>query len=124
MISTPLGANPCVAFDPSAKVFALGMKGSIRLYSIQDMTNGPFLAQNVIDGVLLTNQPEWTKIEFSNDGKYILVSTRGNVLYLLDAFEGKLLHRLVGHINPMGISLQGCFTPDAKYVLCGKCNSC
>jgi COMPASS component SWD2 len=83
------------------------------------MTAGPFLQETVVDPVLPLNQPEWCKIEFSNDGKYILVSTRGACLYILDSFDGSIRRRLTGHSNPMGLPLQGCFTPDAKFVMCG-----
>lgn len=35
--------------------------------------------------------PDWTKLEFSNDGSKILVATNGAGHYVLDAFEGKLM---------------------------------
>lgn len=53
-------------------------------------------------------------------GKYLLVSTNSNYLLLVDAFNGKVIHRLVGHLNDNNTPLEGSFTPDAKYVICGS----
>lgn len=125
-------SNPLVAFDPSGLVFALGMgNNSIRMYSFRNHGAGPFLSQFLQDPirkrllrltlcylVMGASTPEWTKLTFSNDGKYLLISTRANVLYLLDAFKATLIHRLTGHVNS-GASLEGSFTPDCKYVICG-----
>jgi hypothetical protein len=61
----------------------------------------------------------WHHIEFSNDGKYILVSTLGPYLYLIDAFDGSTKRILRGHENDGDLPLKATFTPDAKFVLCG-----
>jgi COMPASS component SWD2 len=121
MIETGGLPNPLVAFDPSGSVLALGLSNStIRLFSMKERGKGPFFSQPVNDPMRPNPPPEWTKISFSNDGKYLLISTKSNVIYLLDAFTGALLHRLTGHLNAAGIYLEASFTPDAKYVLCGK----
>lgn len=69
--------------------------------------------------------PDWIKMEFSNDGKLILIGTRGECHYLLDAFTGELQSRLTGQIpvngDPKSItSGDVCFTPDARYVIGGN----
>ena len=39
---------------------------------------------------------------------------------LLDAFDGKPLQTFGGHLNNKGVALDGCFSPDSKYVLSGS----
>jgi len=84
----------------------------------------------------------WTKLEFSNDGKHILVGTRGNGHFLLDAFEGILkayLRKLEGsgkraapgegnveaYRDPSSFETSGdcCFSPDGRFVLSGAKNN-
>ncbi|KAJ3273288.1 WD repeat-containing protein 82 [Terramyces sp. JEL0728] len=118
-INTESAINPLVAFDPSAQVLALGTGNStIRMYSMKNYGQGPFLSQ-LLEDTLVAVPPQWTRLQFSNDGKYILISTNSNVLYLVDAYDAVIVHRLMGHSNPLNIPLEGCFTPDAKFVMCG-----
>jgi COMPASS component SWD2 len=114
------GKNPCIAIDPSAKVFALGLgNNSIRMYSFGEAGSGPFLSEPFNDN-MRPHPVDWVKMEFSNNGKYLLISTNSNVCYLLDALKGTLLHRLTGHLNTLGVPLEANFTPDGNFVLCGK----
>ena len=39
---------------------------------------------------------------------------------LLDAFDGKPLQTFAGHLNNKGVPIDGCFTPDSKFVLSGS----
>ena len=64
--------------------------------------------------------PEWSSIKISNDGENILIATKGEVLYIVDAFEGSLKARLKGHMNRTGLSLDANFTPCGKYVYSGS----
>ena len=66
--------------------------------------------------------PEFSKLEFSNDGKGILVGTTGGVHYVLDAFAGGIKARLVDHAAntlPGLSSGDVCFTPDGRHVVGG-----
>jgi len=121
VIQTGGQRNALLAYDPSGKVFALGLgNNSVRMYNLQTEGSGPFLSKSVIDPLKPSFQPEWTKISFSNDGKYLLISTVAGVLYLLDAFECEIVHRFSGHLNSAGVAFEASFTPDAKFVLCGS----
>lgn len=83
----------------------------------------------------------WTKLEFSNDGNSILVGTKGNGHFLLDAFEGTLkayLRKPSGGTRRLapgetsaanGASMETskldssgdcCFTPDGRFILSGS----
>jgi COMPASS component SWD2 len=67
--------------------------------------------------------PEFSRLEFSNDGKSILVGTNGGVHYILDAFAGGIKARLIDHSpsNLPGLSSGDvCFTPDGRYVVGGN----
>lgn len=73
----------------------------------------------------------WNKLEFSNDGKHLLIGTDFHGHFLLDAFEGDLKAFLVGKTGVTGraapVSNTGkplgqgdvCFTPDGRYVIGG-----
>lgn len=83
----------------------------------------------------------WNKLEFSNDGKHLLLGTSGNSHFLLDAFDGHVKANLrrdrggvrrlgPGDHNPENMDPTSneflfpgtgdcCFSPDGKYVLSG-----
>ncbi len=61
-------------------------------------------------------------LKFSNDGNYILLSTNGPFIYLMDAYEGKIVHVLNDHVDHSCIGFDACFSPDANYILSGKVN--
>lgn len=95
-------------------------------------------------------QGDWTKLEFSNDGKKLLVATSGPGHYVLDAFDGPLIAYLpktnggtsrippsvrariapVTPVTPSQSSRTGngnvtgtgdaCFSPDGRYVVGGS----
>ena len=75
---------------------------------------------------------EWTKLEFSNDGKSLLIASNAPSGHLLlDAFSGDLKAFCTRPINPTnlraapgdpGTSGQGdaCFSADGRYVIGGS----
>lgn len=132
------------AYDPSATVIAIASAAtqSILLYDVRNYDKPPFATFDLQETEQRAGRAHgqrqadgWTSLEFSNNGKYILLGTNGPGHYLLDAFEGDLkgyLHRPMGPapFPPVltareGISrhdsngLQGdaCFSPDGRYVV-------
>lgn len=59
-------------------------------------------------------------MKFSYDGAYILLSTTDNVIVLIEAFEGKMMHKFTGNFNESGSLLEAGFSPDSKYVITGS----
>lgn len=109
----------CAAYDPSGLVFAVGMNSnSVRLYDIKEYANGPFSTFSV-DMQPAGLHCAWYDIEFSKNGKLILISTFGNVMFIIDAFDGILNKVLKGHSNIDGSPIRASFTPDAQYVVAG-----
>ena len=39
---------------------------------------------------------------------------------LVDAFTGHPLQTFAGHLNNKGLPIDGCFSPDSKYVFAGS----
>ncbi|CAK7265605.1 hypothetical protein SEPCBS57363_001668 [Sporothrix epigloea] len=134
------------AWDPSGKIFAIGSPaaGSVLLYDHRNYTKAPFSVFDVVEQCSAVEKRNllqgWTKLEFSNDGKHLLVGTRGAGHFLLDAFSGKLKAFLrktgeparragVGEgsgssgttVDPVRLESSGdcCFTPDGRYVMGG-----
>lgn len=137
------------AYDPSATVIAIASPPtqSILLYDLRNFDKPPFATFDLLDTERRFAHSHgqrqadgWTSLEFSNNGKYILVGTNGPGHYLLDAFDGDLkayLHRPAGpapfptQVNASkdgsaatpgrhdAASLQGdaCFSPDGRYVI-------
>ena len=155
------------AFDPSATVFAVASPGtsSVLMYDLRNYDKAPFATFDVLKAETThnprlmapaarsglsgaSNPGRWTSVEFSNDGKLLLLGTAsGNGHYLLDAFSGavsafcalkkppssltestagpdKSLRLAPGNLPlASGNAVRGqgnvCFTPDARYVVGG-----
>lgn len=108
----------CIAYDPSGLVFALGNPDNfeIGLYNLTQLKSGPFLVVKVKQ-----NFNKWNKLEFSNDGKYLLLASSVGRQLILDAFDGTELFEL-GGTKPFPLrefmdSGSACFTPDGKFTL-------
>ncbi|KAF1815200.1 WD repeat-containing protein-like protein [Eremomyces bilateralis CBS 781.70] len=100
-----LRAPSLAAYDPSASVIAVASPSSqtVLLYDLRNYDKPPFASFDLggLERRLLSPQSshqkslsDWTKIEFTNDGKSILVGTAGAGHFLIDAFDGSLRHFL------------------------------
>lgn len=130
-ISTPYLA----AFDPSASVLAIASQStsSVLLYDARNYDKSPFSTFDLAKYEELytptTRGRTWTRLEFSNDGKYLLVGTDYHGHFVLDAFDGRLKAFLIGKSGSSGraapISSTGkplgqgdvCFTQDGRFVV-------
>lgn len=137
-----LEAPLLTAYDPSASVIAVAsaMAQTICLYDLKNYDRPPFATFDLyeIEKRLSATHGQhlargWTGMEFSNNGKSLLLSTNGPGHYVLDAFSGDLMHYLhrpsgsTSHPAPgddtsQGPYLQGdaCFSPDGRYVVGGN----
>ncbi|KAA8652580.1 hypothetical protein EYZ11_002371 [Aspergillus tanneri] len=124
-----------VAFDPSASVIAIATQStsSILLYDFRNYDKAPFstfdLAPYEEKYTPSTRGRAWTRLEFSNDGKFLLVGTDYHGHFILDAFDGTVKTFLVGRNGSPGraapVSTTGkplgqgdaCFSPDGRFVL-------
>ncbi|POR37122.1 WD repeat-containing protein 82 [Tolypocladium paradoxum] len=142
--------NPSLAaYDPSGTVFAVACpsSGSVLLYDARNYDKAPFATVDIVEHARGID-PQfvvkgWTKLEFSNDGKSLLVGTKGSGHFLLDAFEGSLkanLHKPLGGTrrqapgeaaamvngsampDPTSFDSSGdcCFAPDGRFVISGS----
>jgi len=131
------------AWDPSGQIFGIGSpsSGSILLYDHRNY-KVPFSTFDVVEqcGTAdATNVMQgWTKLAFSNDGKHILLGTKGYGHFLIDAFDGTLKAFLrkpeasarrpaVGEgnlsasdVSALETSGDCSFTPDGRYVVSGS----
>ncbi|KAL9625976.1 MAG: hypothetical protein Q9204_007682, partial [Flavoplaca sp. TL-2023a] len=129
------------AYDPSATVIAVASAStsSILLYDVRNYDKPPFATFDMRQydpppAPGGSNIPEWTKLEFSNDGKSLLVTTnhvQGHLL--LDAFSGELKAHLPRPYQPTWGILRSApsmtpsksplgqgdtsFSPDGRYVV-------
>lgn len=82
------------AYDPSATVIAVASSStsSILLYDLRNYHSEPFTVFDIRPHEVVPNgPPSWTRLEFSNDGKSLLLATNNATGHLLlDAFDGKL----------------------------------
>jgi COMPASS component SWD2 len=136
------------AWDPSGNVFAVASPTaqSVLLYDFRNFDRAPFSTFDLLahshEVIPNAMSKGWNKIEFSNDGKSILLGTTGTGHILIDAFTGQLkailrrdrggVRRLgAGEHNPEHIDHHSsdwlypstgdsCFTPDGRYVMSGS----
>ncbi|EPS32491.1 hypothetical protein POX_d05349 [Penicillium oxalicum] len=127
-----------VAFDPSASVIAIASQAtsSILLYDFRNYDKAPFSTFDLAPYEEMytpsTRGRAWTRLEFSNDGKYLMVGTDYHGHYILDAFDGTIKAFLTGKSGSPGraapISTTGkplgqgdaCFTTDGRFVIGGN----
>ncbi|RPB29825.1 WD40 repeat-like protein [Terfezia boudieri ATCC MYA-4762] len=121
------------AFDPSGIIFAVATPHSappsILLYDLRNYDKQPFATFPLPDTKYLQStrqaMPTWSKLEFSNDGKNLLLGTTGNHHYIIDSFKGSLVTRLIRDRGPpkrqnghtWGTSGDVCWAPDARFVI-------
>ncbi|CAI2351175.1 unnamed protein product [Caenorhabditis sp. 36 PRJEB53466] len=112
-----LAATPIATFDPEGLLFAAGLdNNTVKLYDLRSFDKGPFSSFPVANETDL----EWTAMRFSPCGKYILICTNGNQLFLLDAFSGVIRHALSEHQNIQKLPLLASFTPDSSHIMVGS----
>jgi COMPASS component SWD2 len=106
-----LPGRPVANFDPDGLIFGAGINSeTIKLYDLRSFEKvkvsfhfecGPKIFLNLllqIKGpfsnfkIAKEKDIEWTGLKFSPDGKYVLISTNGSVIKLVDSFTGNLLH--------------------------------
>lgn len=133
-----LHAPYLAAYDPSATVIAIASPPTqtVLLYDLRNYDKPPFatfdlqpMEQRFTPG---SAGRGWTKLEFSNDGKSLVVGTNGPGHFVLDAFEGKLTHYALREAGNSGRRAPGefssappgqgdiCFTPDGRYLIGGS----
>lgn len=123
------------AYDPTATVMAIASPSTqaILLYDVRNFDKAPFATFDLAEAERKycpnTQGRAWTKLEFSNDGKWLLLGTDFHGHFLLDSFEGAVAAFLSGKTDGSGraapISTTGkplgqgdvCFSQDAKYVI-------
>ncbi|KAK6462340.1 WD40-repeat-containing domain protein [Scheffersomyces coipomensis] len=131
-----VGQSSIIAFDPWGMIFVVGRypdpnssskTGTVSFYDVKTLDKAPFLQANV---EILPKQ-KWTKIEFSNNGKLVLIVTDSPVHYILDSFSGQLITTL--QLDPKSeesfngdwfsfeypSSGSATFSPCGKFVLAG-----
>ncbi|KAF9206328.1 member of Set1p complex, histone methyl transferase [Haplosporangium sp. Z 27] len=124
-------ARPAIAFDPSGLVFAVATGNSLRLYDVKVFDQGPFDSAVIGQSLPLPMGHAMsicaTQLEFSSDGKNILVTTASDAHYIVDAYKpANTRFRLVGHYYNYTESEtfhsggEACWTPDGKCVVSGS----
>lgn len=138
------------AYDASASVIAIASPPAqtVALYDLRNFDKPPFTTFDVLDKEnQFRSQGQrggdgWVGLEFSNNGKYMLIATNGPGHYILDAFSGDLIHYLqkpngadYSHYapgadlssvpsgegsTPSFIQSSACFSPDGRYVIGGN----
>ena len=131
------------AYDPSGSVIAIASPvcQTVHLYDLKNYDKPPFATFDLYD---IERKQEsqgqkggegWMGMEFSNNGKFVLISTTGPGHYILDAFSGELKHYLhrpsgsaarpapgdpLNESNPTYLQADACFTPDGQFVIGGN----
>ena len=142
-LATEAPSSIQVAIDPQGMVFGVGLDNrTIRMYDIRNYGQGPFslfqlqlspssnassrLSTRYNHALSEANYAsvEWNSLQFSPDGKDILISCKDTGLVLIDSFDGYVKERFEGNTNDELLPLEGCFSPDGNWVLCGSSDGC
>jgi COMPASS component SWD2 len=119
---------------------------TVLLYDVRNYDKPPFAIWDMteLEQRFLGHQKgEWTKIEFTNDGKNLLLATNGSGHFILDAFSGDITHFCYRKAGPSGRLSAGasssnhnasvtngntpvvgqgdvCLSPDGQYLIGGS----
>lgn len=108
--------SPLSCFDPEGLVIVVAEDSqSIKLYDRRNLMTPLIIAPDTFK-----SDYNWTSLTFSPDGGTILLSTDGSLMTLIDAFSLESKHDLTGYPNNSSLRIQGDFSLDSKYVLCGS----
>ncbi|EFA83078.1 hypothetical protein PPL_03866 [Heterostelium album PN500] len=109
--------RPAVSYDPEGLILATAVSANtIKLFDARNYDRGPFMSF-----VIQYNNPvEWTSMKFSNDGKYILLTTTENTIFLIDSFYGQTVQTFTSFTNDNASVMEASFTPDTQYVIAGS----
>jgi COMPASS component SWD2 len=130
------------AYDPAALVMAIAspLTHFILMYDIRNYDQGPFAEWDMQphERRFLSGGGEWSKLEFTNDGVHLILSTTGAGHFVIDAFDGQLIyfaHRQAGHSGRLGPAARSgradgisptvgqgdtAVSPDGQYLLGGS----
>jgi WD40 repeat protein len=110
-------------FDDTGKVIASvsyesnekSMKSQvnfINLYETEWISKGHFK-------IFKLEEPEIKQLKFTPDGQHLICTTSDNLILVLDAYEGHIIHRLTGEISENDIYLKIDISADSQYVASG-----
>ncbi|KAH7575898.1 hypothetical protein JRO89_XS02G0248700 [Xanthoceras sorbifolium] len=107
--------RPATAYDEQGQVFAIAFGGCIRMFDARKYEKGPFNVFSVGGDVSDANV-----VEFSNDGRLMLVTTMGGHIHVLDSFRGTLLSTY--NVKPVtsNSTLEASFSPEGMFVVSGS----
>ncbi|CAH1784535.1 unnamed protein product, partial [Owenia fusiformis] len=112
-----LPGRPVAAFDPEGLIFAAGINSEmVKLYDLRSYDKGPFASFKMQQD----RDCDWTGIKFSPDGKLVLISTSGQIIRLIDSFQGTPLQTFMGYMNNRGLPIEASFSPDSQFVFSGS----
>ncbi len=127
--------RPTVACDTENMVFAVGNgSNEIKMYDSRSYEGGPFETfrdfpmsppsasnkKNKNASLSIRQEFEWCSLLFSPDGAYLLISTRTNMLILVDSMKGTVSHIFDTYSNKNNLEIHGSFSGDGKYVSIGS----
>jgi COMPASS component SWD2 len=126
------------SYDPTANVIAAASSYSheVFLYDVRNIDKAPFstfdLRAYYEHYIGPPETPNWTKLEFSNDGKHILIASATGGHMVVDSFTGQL-KAICKRSAPSTRAVPGpdiltrptgqgdvCFTPDGRFLIGGS----
>ncbi|KAK0590949.1 hypothetical protein LWI29_033527 [Acer saccharum] len=107
--------RPATAYDEQGQIFAIAFGGYIRMFDARKYEKGPFNIFSVGGDVSDANV-----VEFSNDGRLMLLTTMGGHIHVLDSFRGTLLSTY--NVKPVSSNstLEASFSPEGMFVVSGS----
>jgi COMPASS component SWD2 len=108
-----------VAFDPLGVVLAAATtNGIVELFDVRSLDSGPFKRWQL--GGLPVDPPYWCSIEFSPNGRSILLSTNATEVYLIDSFSGDRIFEWNDRTNTSRRVIPASFSPNSAHVVTGS----
>ncbi|KAH8308039.1 hypothetical protein KR059_004799 [Drosophila kikkawai] len=108
--------RPLCAFDPAGLVFATSSGTErIEIHDVRMLGEEPCQKFDY----QFSASAKWTQLQFSPDGKSLLLCTDHSWCFSVNAFDGKYLQSFTGFGNDKRQFLEATYSPDSQFVLSG-----
>ncbi|XP_017099419.2 WD repeat-containing protein 82 [Drosophila bipectinata] len=107
--------RPLCAFSPTGSLLATTDSNQLFIYDVRKLGKIPCSTYCYS----AKDKAAWTQLQFSPDGKTLLISTDNSWCFSVSAFDGSFQQSFTGYSNEQRLPLEATYSPDSQFILSG-----